>query len=275
MTAVEPGAARDQADDVDRRHGDDHRSGIPRDLEAVLRDPDQLADAFARAWFKLLHRDMGPAIRYVGPQRGEELPWQDNVPAHSGAPIGLNAEIAELKSTILDSGLTIDQLVKTAWASASTYRRQPTTGAMRIRLEPQRGWDVNNKLEEIQGRVQRQGWRQVSLADLIVLVVPPRSRPGPRLPVTTSAAAVHPGWDRRRPGRRRRFLRLPRAHGRRLPELCRQAGRGADRAPAHRQGVHAQPLGSRDDRPRRRAPGARQQLGLRGSTVCSRTVPVS
>ncbi len=144
-------------------------------------NPDQLADAFARAWFKLLHRDMGPAIRYVGPQApGEELPWQDNVPAHSGALIG-DAEIAELKSTILDSGLTIDQLVKTAWASASTYRRTDYRGGAngaRIRLEPQRGWDVNvqagigpviDKLEEIQGAFNGKGGAQVSLADLIVL----------------------------------------------------------------------------------------------------------
>ncbi len=144
-------------------------------------NPDQLADAFARAWFKLLHRDMGPAIRYVGPQApGEELPWQDNVPASSGSVIG-DAEIAELKSTILDSGLTTDQLVKTAWASASTYRRTDYRGGAngaRIRLEPQRSWDVNvqagvgpviDKLEQIQGAFNGKGGAQVSLADLIVL----------------------------------------------------------------------------------------------------------
>ncbi len=144
-------------------------------------NPDQLADAFARAWFKLLHRDMGPAIRYVGPQSpSEELVWQDNVPAHEGPMIG-DAEIAELKSTILDSGLSTAQLVKTAWASASTYRRTDYRGGAngaRIRLEPQAGWDVNvrsgvgpviSKLEEIQGGFNAKGGAQVSLADLIVL----------------------------------------------------------------------------------------------------------
>ena len=144
--------------------------------------PDQLADAFARAWFKLLHRAMGPASRYVGPHvPGEELVWQDNVPAHEGALIG-DADIAELKSTILDdSGLTVDQLVKTAWASASTYRRTDFRGGAngaRIRLEPQASWDVNvqagigsviAKLEEIQGAFNARGGAQVSLADLVVL----------------------------------------------------------------------------------------------------------
>jgi catalase-peroxidase len=144
-------------------------------------NPDQLADAFARAWFKLLHRDMGPAIRYIGPQApSEELDWQDNVPAHEGAMIG-DAEIAELKETILGSGLTTAQLVKTAWAAASTYRRTDFRGGAngaRIRLEPQAGWDVNvqsgvgpviSKLEEIQGAFNGKGGAQVSLADLIVL----------------------------------------------------------------------------------------------------------
>ncbi|MGB5758045.1 MAG: catalase/peroxidase HPI [Acidimicrobiales bacterium] len=144
-------------------------------------NPDQLADAFARAWFKLLHRDMGPNARYVGPQvPSEDLVWQDNVPAQQGALIG-DAEIAELKSTILDSGLTVEQLVKTAWASASTYRRTDYRGGAngaRIRLAPQADWDVNvqagvgtviGKLEEIQSAFNGKGGAKVSLADLIVL----------------------------------------------------------------------------------------------------------
>ncbi|MDZ7678044.1 MAG: catalase/peroxidase HPI [Acidimicrobiales bacterium] len=144
-------------------------------------NPDQLADAFARAWFKLLHRDMGPATRYVGPQAPDEkLLWQDNVPAHEGPMIG-DAEIAELKSTILDSGLSIDQLVKTAWASASTYRHTDYRGGAngaRIRLSPMSEWDVHvqsgvgeviRKLEEIQGDFNGKGGPQVSVADLIVL----------------------------------------------------------------------------------------------------------
>ena len=144
-------------------------------------NPDQLADAFARAWFKLLHRDMGPANRYVGPQAPEEkLVWQDNVPAQEGPVIG-KSEIAELKTTILESGLTVEQLIKTAWASAATYRRTDFRGGAngaRIRLEPQAGWDVNvqagvgdviAKLEQIQGEFNAKGGAQVSVADLIVL----------------------------------------------------------------------------------------------------------
>jgi catalase-peroxidase len=144
-------------------------------------NPDQLADAFAKAWFKLLHRDMGPAIRYAGPQvPSETFVWQDNVPAHEGPMIG-DAEIAELKSTILGSGLTTEQLVKTAWAAASTYRSTDFRGGAngaRIRLSPMSEWDVNiqsgvssviAKLEEIQSDFNSKGGAKVSLADLIVL----------------------------------------------------------------------------------------------------------
>ena len=144
-------------------------------------NPDQLADAFAKAWFKLLHRDMGPAVRYRGPQVPDEtFVWQDNVPAHEGPMIGED-EIAELKTTILTSGLTTAQLIKTAWASASTYRctdfRGGANGA-RIRLAPMNSWDVNvqsgvgpviARLEEIQAAFNAKGGPQVSLADLIVL----------------------------------------------------------------------------------------------------------
>ena len=144
-------------------------------------NPDQLADAFARAWFKLLHRDMGPAIRYVGPfVPKEKLLWQDNVPAHEGPTIG-DEEIAELAATILASGLSVSQLVKTAWASAATYRTTDYRGGAngaRIRLAPQAQWDVNvqsgvgaviSTLEEIQASFNGKGGPQVSLADLIVL----------------------------------------------------------------------------------------------------------
>jgi catalase-peroxidase len=144
-------------------------------------NPDQLADAFARAWFKLLHRDMGPNSRYVGPHApSEDLVWQDNVPAQDGAVIG-DAEIAELSSAILGSGLSTEQLVKTAWASASTFRSTDFRGGAngaRIRLAPQIDWDVNvqsgvapvlAELEKIQGEFNGRGGAQVSLADLIVL----------------------------------------------------------------------------------------------------------
>jgi catalase-peroxidase len=144
-------------------------------------NPDQLADAFAKAWFKLLHRDMGPAIRYVGPQvPSEEFLWQDNTPAHEGPMIG-DAEIAELKATILGSGLGTGELVRAAWASASTYRRTDYRGGAngaRIRLSPMSEWDANvqsgvgpviSKLESIQADFNAKGGAQVSLADLIVL----------------------------------------------------------------------------------------------------------
>ena len=177
-----PGAPETPAGDDHRRHGDDHRSRPTwRSRSGSYENPDQLADAFARAWFKLLHRDMGPKVRYVGPHApDEDLIWQDNVPAHEGQLIG-DSEIAELKSTILDSGLTTEQLVKTAWASASTYRQTDYRGGAngaRIRLAPQADWDVNvqagvaaviSKLEEIQGEFNGKGGAQVSLADLIVL----------------------------------------------------------------------------------------------------------
>jgi catalase-peroxidase len=145
--------------------------------------PDELADAFARAWFKLTHRDMGPVARYLGPEvPTETLLWQDPLPKVTHALIGAE-DIAALKGQILDSGLSVAQLVSTAWASASTFRGSDKRGGAngaRIRLEPQNEWEVNDPdelakvlraLEGIQeafNGVQAQG-KQVSLADLIVL----------------------------------------------------------------------------------------------------------
>ena len=144
-------------------------------------NPDELADAFARAWFKLTHRDMGPVARYLGPEvPDEELIWQDPVPAPQGEPIGAD-EIADLKARILSSGLSVSQLVSTAWASASTFRGTDMRGGAngaRIRLAPQNGWDVNvaagtaevvGALEQVQADFNAQGGKQVSLADVIVL----------------------------------------------------------------------------------------------------------
>jgi catalase-peroxidase len=140
-------------------------------------NPDQFADAFARAWFKLTHRDMGPFARYLGPLVPKEvLIWQDPVPAVDH-PLVNDADIAELKAKILASGLTVPQLVSTAWASASTFRGSDKRGGAngaRIRLAPQKDWEVNQpaqlatvlaKLEEI----QKGFGKKVSLADLIVL----------------------------------------------------------------------------------------------------------
>lgn len=145
-------------------------------------NPDEFADAFARAWFKLTHRDMGPRARYLGPEvPAEELIWQDPVPAVTHDLIDAN-DIAELKRRVLAAGLSIAQLVSTAWASASTFRGSDKRGGAngaRIRLSPQKYWAVNNPaqlssvldtLEGIQTEFnQAQTSKQVSLADLIVL----------------------------------------------------------------------------------------------------------
>ena len=146
-------------------------------------NPDQFADAFARAWFKLTHRDMGPIVRYLGPLvPKEELPWQDPIPAVNHELIG-DQDIAALKGKILASGLSVSQLVSTAWASAATFRGSDKRGGAngaRIRLAPQKDWDVNQpaqlarvlqKLEAIQKEfnASQSGKKKVSLADLIVL----------------------------------------------------------------------------------------------------------
>lgn len=146
-------------------------------------NPDLFADAFARAWFKLTHRDMGPVARYLGPEvPKEELIWQDPVPTVTHPLINEN-DIAALKAKILASGLTVSQLVSTAWASASTFRGSDKRGGAngaRIRLTPQKYWAVNNPsqlskvldtLESIQKTFNgaQSGGKQVSLADLIVL----------------------------------------------------------------------------------------------------------
>jgi catalase-peroxidase len=146
-------------------------------------NPDELADAFARAWYKLTHRDMGPTVRYLGPEvPSEELIWQDPIPACDHAVVDAN-DIEALKASILASGLSVGQLVVTAWASASTYRGSDKRGGAngaRVRLAPQRYWAVNNpaqlsgvldKLEAIQKEFNASatGGKKVSLADLIVL----------------------------------------------------------------------------------------------------------
>ena len=145
-----------------------------------LANPDEFADAFARAWFKLTHRDMGPVVRYLGPEvPSETLVWQDPVPAVNHELVDAT-DIAALKGQILASGLSVSQLVATAWAAASSFRGSDKRGGAngaRIRLEPQNGWEVNNPdelatvlrtLEGIRGSFSA-GSKKVSLADLIVL----------------------------------------------------------------------------------------------------------
>jgi len=146
-------------------------------------DPDHFADVFARAWFKLCHRDMGPKSRYLGPEvPREDLIWQDPVPAVDHALVDEN-DVRELKKQILGSGLGVSELVKAAWAAASTYRGSDHRGGAnggRIRLEPQRGWKVNDpdelgKVLKVYEDVKRDfdanaaGGKKVSIADLVVL----------------------------------------------------------------------------------------------------------
>ena len=193
--------------DPERRRGSGHGAGSARQVEAPLalhadtdlalrldpayekiarrfyEHPDEFADAFARAWFKLTHRDMGPIVRYLGPLVPKEtLIWQDPIPAVNHPLVG-EKDIADLKAKILASGLSVPELVSTAWASASIFRGGDKRGGgngARIRLEPQKGWDVNQpaqlakvlgKLEEIQKafNASASGGKKVSLADLIIL----------------------------------------------------------------------------------------------------------
>ncbi|HVL91660.1 MAG TPA: catalase/peroxidase HPI [Actinomycetota bacterium] len=147
-----------------------------------MENPDQLAEAFAKAWYKLLHRDMGPVARYLGPWVPEPQLWQDPVPAVDHALID-DADIASLKDKLLGSGLSVQQLVTTAWAAASSFRTTDKRGGAngaRLRLEPQKNWEVNQPaelasvlqaLEQIQSEFNAtaSGGKKVSLADLIVL----------------------------------------------------------------------------------------------------------
>ena len=148
-----------------------------------LENPEEFKDAYARAWFKLTHRDMGPLERYLGPEvPNEELLWQDPVPAVDHELIN-DADATEIKENILASGLSVSELVSTAWASASTYRDSDKRGGAngaRVRLAPQKDWKANNptqleKVLDTLGRIQKEfndnqsGNKKVSIADLIVL----------------------------------------------------------------------------------------------------------
>ncbi len=212
-------------------------------------NPGAFAEAFARAWYKLTHRDMGPVVLHLGPLKPKEvLIWQDPIPAAEGQPIDAK-DIESLKAKLLGSGLSIAQLATTAWASASTFRGSDKRGGAngaRIRLAPQKDWAVNQpaqlqnvlaKLEAIQKEFNAgaSGGKKVSLADLIVLGGS----------VAVEAAAKKAGFDvtvpftagphRREPGPdRRRILQVSGAGCRRVPQLSARAaadlaGRGADR----------------------------------------------
>ncbi|MGV1004691.1 MAG: catalase/peroxidase HPI [Candidatus Nanopelagicales bacterium] len=171
-----------------------------------LENPQEFADAFARAWFKLTHRDMGPIARYLGPEvPSEPLIWQDPVPPVTSELVG-EAEIAELKQAVVDSGLSVAALVSTAWASASTFRGTDKRGGAngaRLRLTPQNGWDVNDPdelagvlrtLEAIQATFNAgHPERPVSLADLIVLAGGVGIEAGARAAGREVTVPFHPG----------------------------------------------------------------------------------
>ena len=202
-------------------------------------NPDQFADAFARAWYKLTHRDMGPIVRYLGPLvPKEELLWQDPIPrARSSELIG-EQDIAALKAKILASGLSVSQLVSTAWASASTFRGSDKRGGAngaRIRLAPQKDWDVNQPAQL--ARCCRSSKRSRRSSTLAVRRQeglarrPDRSRrqrgdrEGREGRRARREGSLHAGPHGRLAGAdRRRFLRPARADCRRLPQLSpRQA----------------------------------------------------
>ena len=193
-----------------------------------LENPDEFSQAFAKAWYKLLHRDMGPVGPHLlGPWVPEPQLWQDPVPAVDHELVD-DADLADLKAQLLDSGLSVADLVATAWASAATFRRTDKRGGAngaRIRLEPQRGWEVNDpeKLERalaaLEGVQQRfneaqSGGKAVSLADLIVLGGTPRSRRRRETPASTSPcrsapAAPTPPRSRPRSSRSATWSRAP------------------------------------------------------------------
>ena len=197
-------------------------------------NPDQFADAFARAWFKLTHRDMGPIVRYLGPLvPKEELPWQDPIPAIDHELIG-QQDIAALKAKILGSGVSISQLVSTAWASASTFRGSDKRGGAngaRIRLAPQKDWEINQpselakvlqKLEAIQKEfnASQSGEKKVSLADLIVLGGTAAVEKAARNAGHDREGAVHARpHGRIAAANRRRLLCAARTGRRRFPQL--------------------------------------------------------
>ncbi len=251
-----------------------------------LENPQELADAFAKAWFKLTHRDMGPITRYLGPLvPSEPQIWQDPVPPVSHPLVGAQ-DVAALKERILASGLSVSQLVSTAWASASTFRGTDKRGGAngaRIRLAPQNGWAVNEPaqlaqvlrtLETIQQEFEAQaaGGKRISLADLIVLggcAAVEKAARGRRL---RRRGALHPRAHGRDAGAdRRRVVRRARADRGRLPQLPGRRPAEACRAPARRQGEPAHAQRTRDDGARGRPARARREPRRVGARRAHRT----
>ena len=206
-----------------------------------MQNPQEFADAFARAWFKLTHRDMGPRARYLGKLVPKEaLIWQDPIPAVDHALVD-EQDIAALKAKVLASGLSISQLVTTAWASAATFRGSDKRGGAngaRIRLAPQKDWEVNQpaelakvlpKLEAIQKEFNgaQSGGKKVSLADLIVLGGCAAVEAAAKKAGVDGEGALHAGPHGRLAGADRcGLVRRAGADRRRLPQLRPQGARG-------------------------------------------------
>ena len=236
-------------------------------------DPEAFADAFARAWFKLTHRDMGPRDRYLGPEVPEEvLIWQDPLPAHEGELIN-DSDIVVLKEKIVATGLSVSELVSAAWASAATFRggdkRGGANGA-RIRLEPQKDWTANNPvrlakvleaLEGVKADFDTDS-KKVSLADLIVLAGGVGIEQAAKAAGTEIVVPFTPGrTDATHRADRRRVLQGPRAAPRRVPQLPVAHLEGPHRVPPARPGEPAHAERPGDHRARRWPAGPRHQLG--------------
>ena len=239
-------------------------------------NPDVLADAFARAWFKLTHRDMGPLARYLGPEvPSEELLWQDPLPAVDHELID-DADAAALKEQVLASGLTVSQLVSLTWAAASSFRGSDKRGGVngaRIRLAPQKDWEVNNPvqltavLETLEG-IQTQfnqaqtGGKRVSLADLIVLAGNAAVEQAARAGGVDVVVPFHPGrtdaTQEQTDVESFGYLE-PIADG--FRNYYGKYAAAAGGVPAGRQGQPAHPERAGDDGAGRRSAGARGQLG--------------
>ena len=239
-----------------------------------LEHPEELDEAFAKAWYKLLHRDMGPVSRYLGPWVPEPQLWQDPVPKVDHELID-DDDVAVLKRELLDSGLSIAQLVSTAWVSAASFRGTDKRGGAngaRIRLAPQKDWDVNNPRELAKAlqaleRIQQDfngsqsGGKKVSLADLIVLggcaadrASGAQRRAGRHGPVRAGPHGRLPGADRRR------NLRGARTAGRWIPELRPTRRQVVARDPAGGPGLQVDADRSRDDSPGRRHAGPERHI---------------
>ncbi len=232
-----------------------------------MANPDEFADAFARAWFKLTHRDMGPRARYLGPEvPKEELIWQDPIPGVNHPLIDAQ-DIAALKQKILASGLTVSQLVSTAWASASTFRGSDKRGGAngaRIRLAPQKDWEVNQPnqlahvletLEGIQSEFNKSasGGRKISLADLIVLagcagVEQAAKNAGHKITVPFTPGRMDASLEQTDV----ESFAVLRTHRGRIPQLPQRQIHRPGRSAPHRQSTATHSYRAGNDRPRRR-----------------------